>query len=215
MSDLQEEINFMDCFKGLIHDIRTSIGVIEQCLEPSIVADSNIDHLKMARKQATQALALLSQLENSLERGTDTINVSPVTGKDVHNLLVEFESQYTKKVKVRFECLDDDTVMLDANLLRRVIGNCIQNAFVAGKSEWVLLTCEHDNDVMQIHVKDGGCGMTKQQLDRIGLGFSTTGGGSGTKILIDLLARGGGTIRWASIPDVGTCVTIIFKLEKV
>jgi len=51
--------------------------------------------------------------------------------------------------------------------------------------------------VLHIEVKDNGCGMTKYQLDRIGLG---------------LLVRAGGVIKWASILDIGTCATITFRI---
>lgn len=166
----------------------------------------------MAKSNADKALELIAQLEATLVQNDEQMHSTTLSGAEIHSILDGFVALYPK-VSVNFLCSHMVTIHTDGGLLKRILDNCISNAFRAGRSDWVLLCCECDDDLLQIHVKDGGVGMDKKQLDRIGLGFSTTGGGDGTKILIDLLVRTGGTIKWASIKDVGTCVTITFKLS--
>ncbi len=196
---------------GFIHDIRTAVGVIRQCCEKQIVNDPEVDHERMMRNQAEHALQLIEQLETTLSSNAEYYNAGPITSLKLRTFLEEFVGMYPK-VHVRFDCESYGEIFVDLSVLQRVLDNCIQNAIRAGKSDWVLLTCDSDDEVLNLHVKDRGCGMDKKQLERIGLGFSTTGGGTGTKILIDLLVRAGGVIRWNSIKDIGTCVTITFKL---
>lgn len=205
---------FTSYLRGFIHDIRTSVGIIQTCLDPGVCKDhleDEVDFVIMARNQATKALDLVAQLEDTVVQNDERFTSNPVSGSDIHTLLDGFVALYPK-VRVRFDASHLLQVHTDLTLLRRVVDNCIANAFRAGQSEWVLLAATADDDVLQLEIKDGGVGMTQKQLERIGLGFSTTGGGDGTKILIDLLTRAGGTIRWSSIKDVGTCVTVTFKL---
>lgn len=197
--------------RGFIHDIRAAIAVIIQCLDPGLSDEECPNRKDMVRRQANQALRLVGDLEANLSSDNAPFHSGPVTSLKLHSFLDEFVGMYPK-VSVRFDCPQYCEIFVDLDVLRRVIDNCISNAIRAGKSEWVLLTCDSDGEVLNIHVKDGGCGMDKKEVERIGLGFSTTGGGNGTKILIDLLIRAGGVIRWTSIKDVGTCVTITFKL---
>lgn len=200
--------------QGFIHDFRSSLGLITGYLDPEASAmkkeNPNFDPVTVAKCQAEKALKLLVELEKSLTGpDTETVATAPVTATLINSLMDEFVTLYPN-VKVRFTCPKTITIHTDLSILRRVIDNCISNAFKAGKAPWVLLTAEGDADVMLLHVKDGGVGMDKRQLERLGLGFSTTGGGSGTRILISLLIRAGGVARWESIPDVGTCVTLTF-----
>lgn len=141
-------------------------------------------------RNVVKALSLVAQLDETLLTTDYKFIVSgPVTALEIHTALEEFIPLYPG-VRVRRDCKDDILIHTDLRLLRRIVDNCISNSFRAGKATWVLLACECDKDVLHIEVKDNGCGMTKYQLDRIGLGFSTTGsGGNGTKILIDLLVR--------------------------
>lgn len=201
--------------RGFIHDLRTSLGIIRTCLDPSFPKDEidpKTDYVLMARNHTNKALELVTHLQDTIVQNDERLDSRPVTGAELHTLLDGFVGLYPH-VKVRFDLEPDFTIHTDPSILQRVIDNCVANAFRAGGSQWVLLVAERDDGIMRIEVKDGGCGMTQHQLERIGLGFSTTGGGDGTKILIDLLTRAGGTIRWSSIKDVGTCVTLSFKLS--
>lgn len=197
--------------RGFVHDIRTAVGVIQQCLDPLVQNDKSFDHDAMVRRQVNHALELVHQLEMNVGRDNDGCHLQSVDSIRLRAFLDEFVGLYPK-VQVRFNCVSECRIFVDLHILKRVVDNCITNAIHAGRSEWVLLTCDNDDEILNIHIKDRGCGMEKKQLERIGLGFSTTGGGSGVKILIDLLMRTGGVIRWNSIKDIGTCVTITFKL---
>ena len=204
-----------DYVKGFIHDIKNSLAIVKGCLDPENQLDyqgGEINFVQMAFGQTLKALDLVQELEDDLNQIRRRVTSEPVTVAQVHALLDEFVGLYPK-VKVRFDCTATGGIFTDIALLKRVIDNCIGNALVAGKAPWILLTCECDEDILMIHVKDGGVGMNRKQLTRLGLPFSTTGGGDGCRILIDLLTRAGGTIHWDSILDVGTCVSIAFKLD--
>lgn len=205
--------------RGFVHDIRNSVGIIQSCLSPDNRLDPHdgpekdeVDFREMAARHAEKALSLISDLEDTLVQNDERMDSAPVTGSELHSLFDEFLSLYPR-VTVRFNCSPDFRIHTDLKLLRRILDNCIVNAFRAGQAKNIKLICESDDDVIFLHVKDDGCGMSQHQLERLGLGFSTTGGGEGVKILIDLLVRAGGAARWNSIEEVGTSVTLVFKIS--
>lgn len=194
-----------DYLRGFTHDIKNSLGVVQTCLDPSL----GVDFAAVARRHIEKALTLVSQFESSISDERQV--AAPISGEALHALLDEFPALYPQ-ARVRFDCPKTGwSIHSSLELLRRILDNCVSNAVNAGHAEWVLLGCCYEDDVVQITVKDRGCGMSDAQVKRIGLGFSTTGGGDGTKILVDLLARAGGVVRWESIKDVGTCVTLTFR----
>lgn len=195
-----------DYLRGFVHDIRNSLGIVQTSLDPSL----SEDFAAVARSHVEKALALIAQFEASAQ---DAHRVSaPISDAALHALLTSFQFLYPQ-VRVRFDSPKTGwSINSDIELLRRILDNCVFNAVNAGKADWVLLNCECDADIVRLTVKDRGCGMDSSQVERLGLGFSTTGGGNGTRILVDLLARAGGTIRWQSIKDVGTGVTVTFRI---
>jgi signal transduction histidine kinase len=167
----------------------------------------------MARRQAEKALALVDDLDKTVRQALPAPPPQTITSAELHALFDEFCSLY-QGVRVRFDGHPTFLVDVDLGVLRRVLDNCVSNAFKAGGSPWVLLTASMEKDILTLCVKDGGCGMSREQVARLGLGFSTTGGGQGTRLLLDLLTSVGGTIHWDSIPDVGTCVCMHFPAKS-
>jgi signal transduction histidine kinase len=198
-----------DYMRGFIHDIKSALGIIITCLEETGLTFAQ--KVEMIDRQSKNALQLVDQLSLSL----DGVSAAPgiIEVAEVRGIFDELAKLFPS-VRVRFSCHRPGRLLISADSLRRVLSNCIANSLGAGRSKWVLLCCdqpEEGDDVLVLHVKDGGCGMTRKQISRIGAGFSTTGGGMGTRIARELLAAAGGSIEWDSIVDVGTCVTICLR----
>ncbi len=78
---------------------------------------------------------------------------------------------------------------------------------------------KRDENILKIIIADNGCGMTKEQLDRVTDPFFTTrttrGVGLGIPFFKQAAESTGGSFRIVSEPDVGTTVTAEFVLSHI
>jgi signal transduction histidine kinase len=110
-------------------------------------------------------------------------------------------------------------VHVDANKLRRILSNLINNAVEALDSNGsVTVTQEVDGQMVLINVMDDGKGIPESILPMIGtrgFSFGKVGGtGLGLHNAKEILGQWGGTIAVESKPGRGTKVTIGLRLAK-
>lgn len=107
-------------------------------------------------------------------------------------------------------------IITDANLLRQVLLNLINNAVDAitppGK---IILTTQLNAGSILISVEDTGKGITKEQMEKIFLPFYTTkevgkGTGLGLSVSYGIVKNLGGKIDVESLPGRGSKFTIVF-----
>lgn len=105
----------------------------------------------------------------------------------------------------------------DASQLEQVFVNLLANACDAVADRPVrdiVITAEDKPDTVIISVHDTGCGIKKNDMDKIFDAFFTTkpkgsGTGLGLSITIDIVKRYGGTMQVRSTPDKGSDFTVI------
>lgn len=94
-----------------------------------------------------------------------------------------------------------------------VVLNALQSLSDRGCAVQLSACRNHDTGMVEITVRDEGCGMTQETLDRIGNPFFSTrldsgGLGLGLSISGRIIRRHGGTLRFRSRPGEGTTVVI-------
>jgi two-component system NtrC family sensor kinase len=105
-------------------------------------------------------------------------------------------------------------VMLDATELEQVLVNLINNSFQAMKNGGTIRVAAHTSeDQVLLSVSDEGCGIPRENLERIFQPFFTTkpvghGTGLGLSVCYGLVTRWGGTIEVESELGVGSTFTI-------
>ena len=102
------------------------------------------------------------------------------------------------------------SVIIDEVTLDRVLANCVDNAVKAGATK-LIVESRHDPLFIEVVIKDNGKGMTPEEIDKLGFGFTTDGHGIGSRVLLDLISAAGGSIKWSSIKDIGTSVSLKLK----
>jgi signal transduction histidine kinase len=106
----------------------------------------------------------------------------------------------------------------DPRQIHRVMVNLLLNAYQAVRCEgnvWLSVSREDDHAVVE--VRDDGCGIPAESMDRLFEPFFTTsasGSGLGLPIAMNLVRAHGGTIGVKSWPGSGTSVTVRIPLGR-
>lgn len=109
----------------------------------------------------------------------------------------------------------------DSNQLQQVILNIVNNASDAIGDEQgtiTITTSSHGNRV-RISIKDTGCGMIQEQLDKVFMPFFTTkevgkGTGLGLSVSYGIVRGLGGEIEVESTKGVGTTFTLVLPVKQ-
>lgn len=150
------------------------------------------DFLNFARPQSMvrQSLDLRPMIEDSARDAQVGLEISGTTGP--------------------LEILGDETALQQAfsNLMRNSA-----EAAVAGQAAKVTVRVEGDDKTLRLNLEDNGCGLSKEQLERIFIPFFTTkatGTGLGLALVHRIVTEHGGTIVAASEPGHGARFTLAF-----
>jgi signal transduction histidine kinase len=106
------------------------------------------------------------------------------------------------------------SLCMDDALVRQVCMNILLNAVQAmSEGGTITVSTELKDRALYIHIKDTGCGMDEQTLERIFDPFYTTkdeGTGLGLSISLKIMQSHGGTINVRSTPGRGTVFSLVF-----
>ena len=130
-----------------------------------------------------------------------------------------------EKVDLITEICDDDCpVKGDAGLLRHAIDNIIDNAFkYRGKSDRIEVSCDCDDRIVTLKVRDYGVGIPVDELPNISKSFyrvdddktrGIRGSGLGLAITTYILKHAGGSLDIESAVGEGSTFTIILPVAR-
>jgi len=111
-------------------------------------------------------------------------------------------------------------VFVDPNQLQQVFVNLFINACHAmpeGGAIVVGTSLSGDGNFVRVEIKDNGCGIAEEHLDRIFDPFFTTkteGTGLGLSISYGIVENNGGTIEVKSTPGAGSTFTVALPVMK-
>ena len=110
-------------------------------------------------------------------------------------------------------------IPLDYHQTRRAVLNIVKNAIEAigndGKIE-VFSRIYREKKMICLYIKDTGCGIEEEKLEKIFEPFyttKTTGSGLGMHITYQIMKEHGGEIRITSTEGKGTTVALCFPME--
>jgi len=212
---------------GIAHEINNPLAIIRQEAELLLRLVSRKDSLDP--QDLEQLQDSLRQVVQQVDRCTEiTRNLLDFARKrepvlqlvDIHQvietmtMLVEKEARNNNIQIVRQYDPDPAPLFSDAPQLRQVILNLLNNAAQAiGKNGTITIETGHDQDSLQIVIKDTGGGIPPEDLEKIFDPFFTTkppgqGTGLGLSICHGIIQRLGGKIAVASTVGQGTAFTI-------
>jgi two-component system, sporulation sensor kinase E len=138
---------------------------------------------------------------------------------DVLSLLNVEASLYNVQIKKNFH---EESLLLECepNQLKQLFINIIKNSIEATKSGGTItITVDQaENNQLSITIKDTGCGISKDRLERIGEPFYSSkekGTGLGLTVSFKIVQSHQGTIQFDSEIDEGTTVQILLPQTQI
>ena len=215
---------------GVAHEINnplTSVAGYAEALlrrfreEPGLVTNGGLDtfpkYLEVIVREAYHCKGIIDNLLN-FSRKTDGIAVQV----DLNGILSEIvglllHQPGSGQVEIVTVLGKDLLVQGDPSGLRQVFMNLLYNAFQSIKERGMVeITTQRsgDGDSVEIHVRDTGCGIAPEVIDRIWDPFFTTkevgrGVGLGLALTYNIIKRHGGLITVESKPEEGS----LFKVR--
>ena len=185
---IRELENLSMLSRVLAHEIRNPLGSIKgfaQYLTKKISDASLKEYLNIIVKESIRLERLtdeLSQYANPQKFNINEINLKEV----LHEISLSFVNQ-NKEIKFSVAA-DDIYVKTDADKLKQILNNILQNAVDAvseAREKKVTITAEKINGKIKIEIADTGAGMDENILNRaIEPFFTTKSKGSGLGLAI-------------------------------
>lgn len=250
MQAIEEEKRKAECasksksefLSNMSHDIRTPMNAI---VGMTAIASANIDNtqqvqncLKKITLSSQHLLGLINDIldMSKIESGKMTLNLEPISLREVMDNIVNIVQPQVKAKKQQFDVfihdISTEEVCSDSVRLNQVMLNLLSNAikFTPEGGSIQVSLYEEDSpqgeDFIRIHleVRDTGIGMSEEFQEKIFESFmredsarvhKTEGSGLGmaiTKYIVDAM---GGTIEIHSQKGVGTTFHVTIDFQRV
>jgi signal transduction histidine kinase len=212
---------------NVAHDVRTPLTRLRAAAENALAAGDEAalrEALGVCLAESEQVLGLLTALLeiSRAQSGILALEKRPV---DLALLLQDMAEFYSypaaeKKVEIAAGPAGPVSILADANRLRQVLSNLIENALRhAPPGSAIALSVREDGNGAEVSVKDSGDGIPPGDLERIWERFyrgrneaGTPGFGLGLSLARAIVEAHGGSIAARSDPGQGA--TFTFRLPK-
>lgn len=201
------------------HELRTPLAMLRTELELALRRPRSYDELYDAVSSAAQETNRLSQLAEDLlliaraDQGGLPIRAEPISADDllsaVAQRFADRSREWGRDLSVRPA---RSQVEVDLVRVEQALTNLIENALTYGTGDIDLFAVERD-DVVELHVTDGGSGFPEDFLERAFDRFSradearnTGGSGLGLSIVALIAQAHGGSAGAANRPEGGADV---------
>ena len=150
-------------FGGISHDLRTPITRMQIALE--LLEESNNSSLIAGLRNDLKEMERLIQQALELVKGLDKNRPVEV---DLGQLIAVIVADYQRQQQtINWQPSQCGVCKIEADALRRVLINLLDNAFRYGGDEPVDLSCTRKADHLIIRVMDQGPGIPKEQLEAV------------------------------------------------
>lgn len=201
------------------HEVRTPLAAIRATAEEASASDRSPAELRIALSRIADAADGLSRLTNDLlllARTDDGLLDRPPSSTDLSVVTAEAVDTFADandevdRPEVHLE--PDLVVDADADEVRRIVINLVDNAIRYGSRERVIVSTSGSDREGMVEVRDSGPGIAAADLDHVFEPFyrvqadATTPDGSGLGLTIarSLAHRNRGTLTVTSLPGSGS-----------
>ena len=229
-SQLNESDKFQQKFlSNISHDFRSPLTSIKGYLEaiqdgtiPPEMLDKYIGIMLFETERLTKLTSNILTL-NELDPKSVRLDISTFDLNSIIRHTVEtFEGTCKKSIKFNITYANSvQNVKADKGRIQQVIYNLIDNAIKFSKeNSYIYITVKEKGEKAQISIKDTGCGIAKEDIDKIwdrfyksdsSRGRDKKGSGLGLSITKEVIQAHGENIDVVSTVGVGT--EFIFTLE--
>lgn len=223
LRELEKEKALRESLFKMTHEIKNPIavckGYIDMVKKDNIKEETKKRYLAIIDEEISRTLILM---DDFLDYTKIQINKEEM---DINVLIEEVitnSNTLLKKnnVKVETDIKSEEIIInADYNRLKQVLVNIIKNSLEAKRVKDKMLinikVINSDKEV-KIIIKDNGVGMDKKTLNKINKMFFTTkskGTGLGVPLSKEIIELHNGTIKYRSVPNKGTSVSIVLPKQ--
>ncbi|MBQ6010199.1 MAG: amino acid permease [Kiritimatiellae bacterium] len=224
-------------FSTVSHDIRTPLNAIigySTMLESGFKTEAErkeaIDSILMSGKTLLGLVNDVLDL-SKLESGKMEILPEPTDCSRLMRTVMEAFRVSSGGLGFELRCRAEEMplLMLDPQRLRQIVFNLLGNAVKFTEKGYVELRArferrkDADSGVLRLEVEDTGCGISEEDLKRIGSAYTQVGakashnGGTGLGLAIckQLAAAMGGSLEVDSTPGAGSTFSVVIPNVKI
>lgn len=224
IKDLEREKAIKNSLFKITHEIKNPIAVCKGYLD---MLDLNNQkktnkYIPIVRGEIARTLTLMDDFldYSRIKINKEVLDINLLIEDTCNSMGPLFKEN---KVATYFNIMDNEIyIMGDYNRLKQVLINIFKNSFESKKKgsklKLFLDTNMLDDNSINIIIRDNGCGMSKEQIKRIGEAFFTTknkGTGLGLCLSKEIINQHNGEIKYESKLDEGTIVTITLPVYNL
>jgi signal transduction histidine kinase len=209
---------------GLAHQIRNSLGsisgyatLVRKRLKHNELSTESVETLLDETRVANELINRFLAFARPFDYSPRTTNLNTLVTECLDSFRVRPDLQ-RMDIKERSEA--DVSIHADSVLLKQALANLIDNAVNAyeGSGGKIEVSIGVERDKVLLSVRDSGCGIAADNLDKIFTPFYSSrpsGTGLGLPLVAKIVALHSGTIEVESEPGVETCFDIRLPLTDV
>lgn len=221
LQELDKEKQLKLALFKLTHEIKNPIAVCKGYLEMLDTKNKKKleQYLPIIKDEINRTLLIINDFSDYGKLKIEKEEVDLVVLlEDIEETLSPLLQE--KEVKLVFLMKEEELyIQLDYNRMKQVLVNLIKNAIEAKDEKRKLeikLSVKKLKDDIQIKIEDTGCGIEKEELQKISKIFYTTkehGTGLGVALSKEIIEQHHGTLHYDSKVGKGTKITIILPIK--
>ena len=221
LQELDKEKQLKLALFKLTHEIKNPIAVCKGYLEMLDTKNKKKleQYLPIIKDEINRTLLIINDFSDYGKLKIEKEEVDLVVLlEDIEETLSPLLKE--QKVNLNFIMNEEEIyIQLDYNRMKQVLVNLIKNAIEAKDEKRKLeikLSVKKLKDDIQIKIEDTGCGIEKEELQKISKIFYTTkehGTGLGVALSKEIIEQHHGTLHYDSKVGKGTKITIILPIK--
>jgi len=220
LKELEQEKQIRLSLFKITHEIKNPIAVCKGYLDMMNVKDQKQveRYIPILKSEIERLLSLLQDflLINKSNLDLDIMDMNMLIEETMDKLNPLLEEN---NIKLNLNLIDDEIYINgDYNRLSQVLINIIKNSIESVNDKGnITIESKLKNNKYYLSIKDNGCGMNKEVLDKIKEPFFTTkkrGSGLGCVLIHEIIEAHEAKINYSSQIGKGTTVNLIFSIYQ-
>lgn len=218
LKELEKEKNLKNSLFKITHEVKNPIAVCKGYL-------SMIDYDNKEKSQKYNEI-ILSEIDRALDImdnfsqytkisiKKDIMDIDYLINDTIESLMPIFK---TKNIKIEYKSVDEIYINGDYKRLKQVLINILKNSSEAIKTKGLIkISIKQNKKTVTIEIKDNGCGISKENLEKIGDLFYSSkqkGCGIGVALSKEIISQHSGELIYKSEENKYTKAIIKLPLD--
>lgn len=218
LKELEKEKNLKNSLFKITHEVKNPIAVCKGYL-------SMIDYDNKEKAQKYNEI-ILNEIDRALDImdnfsqytkisiKKDIMDIDYLINDTINSLMPIFK---TKNIKIEYKSVDEIYINGDYKRLKQVLINILKNSSEAIKTQGLIkINVKQNKKTVTIEIKDNGCGISKENLEKIGNLFYSSkqkGCGIGVALSKEIISQHDGELIYKSEENKYTKAIIKLPLD--